>query len=137
MDVNRTRDKIAQVPRHTQRHMHNAWSERISCSPCFLPFIIFMLSLVHANNVDNSYPSSNYHCSLISFSCLFHYISLDYEQSNALPSTLMYFGLILVTSKSVKLYAIRVRERERERELFGLPHENSLQKFCEKKLIHP
>ena len=36
LDINRTRDKIAQAYTHTQRHMNNAWSEMVSCSLCFV-----------------------------------------------------------------------------------------------------
>ena len=34
-DINKTKDKIAQVYTHTQRYMSNASSEMVSCSLCF------------------------------------------------------------------------------------------------------
>ena len=42
LKINKTRDEIAQAYTHTQRRVNNAWSEIVSCSPCFA-FIAFLL----------------------------------------------------------------------------------------------
>ena len=65
LDVNRTRDKIAQAYTHTQRHMNNAWSEMVSCSSCFAcccssSFLWFLQTIW-----DSSYPSLDLHISHI------------------------------------------------------------------------
>ena len=65
LDINRTRDKIAQAYRHTQRHMNNAWSEMISCSSCFAFYCFSSFQWFIQTIWDNSYHSSNYHHSLI------------------------------------------------------------------------
>jgi hypothetical protein len=44
LEVNMTRDEIAQAYTYTQRHMNDAWSEMVSCSPCFA-FYSFLYSL--------------------------------------------------------------------------------------------
>ena len=84
-------DQIAQAQTLIQKLMNNAWSEMVSCSPCFAFYCFFSLHWFTQTIWDNSYPSSDYHGCLILtlfFSCFFLYIFINYEQSNALPSTL-------------------------------------------------
>ena len=61
LEVNRTKDKIAQKITHTQRHMNNDWNEMVLCSPCFA-FITFLLLLGFTQTIwGNSYCSkTNY-----------------------------------------------------------------------------
>ena len=71
--------------------MNNAWSEVVSCSPCFAFYCFSSLHWFIQTIWNNSFPSSDQYCSLILtlfFPCFFHYIFIDYKQSNALPPTL-------------------------------------------------
>ena len=56
LEVNGTRDEIAQACTHTQRHMNDVWSQIISCSLCFpvycSSFLLFIQTIW-----DNSRPS--------------------------------------------------------------------------------
>ena len=91
LEVNRTRDENAQARTHTQRHMNNAWSEIASCSLCFAIYCFSSFPWFIQTIWDNSYPSQTNVVALFlpyRFSCLFHYVFIDYEQSNALPSTI-------------------------------------------------
>ena len=72
-----------------QRHVNNAWSEMASCSPLLCVFFFFFFFCSYKQYGITLIP---FQTSIVaffypySFSCLFHYISIGYEQSNALPS---------------------------------------------------
>ena len=46
LGINRTRDKIARAYTHTQRHMNNAWSKMVSCSPHLFFFFFLKKKIV-------------------------------------------------------------------------------------------
>jgi hypothetical protein len=43
LEVNKTRDELAQARSHTQRYMNNAWSEMVSSTPCFALHWYFLI----------------------------------------------------------------------------------------------
>ena len=51
LDINKTRAKMTQAYRHTQRHMNNSWSEMFLCSLCFAIYCFSSFSLVRTNNM--------------------------------------------------------------------------------------
>ena len=65
LDINKIRDTIAQTYRHTQRLMDNAWSEMILCCLCFVFYCFSSFHWFIQIIWDNSYPSLDYHYSLI------------------------------------------------------------------------
>ena len=65
LDINRTREKIAQTYTHTQRHMNNIWNEMVLCFPCFAFYCFSYFHWFIQTLWDNSYSSSDWHCSLI------------------------------------------------------------------------
>ena len=88
-EINRINDEIAQACTYTQRHMNNAWSMMLSCSPCFAfswPFLYYFFLGSHKQYRINVIPLRASVVALFwpyCFSCLFHYINIHYEQSNA------------------------------------------------------
>ena len=46
LELNRTKDEIAQARTHTQRHMNNAWSEMASYTPCLALYCSFSSWLI-------------------------------------------------------------------------------------------
>ena len=76
MDINKTKDKIAQAYRHTQMHMNNVWSEMISCSPCFAFYCFSSIHWFIPTIWNISYPSMDYHCSLVLFLFFSHDFSI-------------------------------------------------------------
>ena len=65
LEVNKTRDSNVQAKTHTQRHMDNAWSKIVLCSPCFAIYCSFLIWFIQTI-WDNSYLSSNQYCGLVS-----------------------------------------------------------------------
>ena len=57
LEANKTRDEIAQARTQTPRHMNNAWSEMVSCSPCFAFYCFSSCPWFIQTIWDNSYPS--------------------------------------------------------------------------------
>jgi hypothetical protein len=98
LDINRTRDNIAQAYTHkcTQRHMNNAWSEMVSCSPCFAFYCFSSLHWFIQTIWENSYPSWDSHYNLI-ITSLFHVL---------LP---LYFYWALATS-NLMIYLLQVTQ---------------------------
>ena len=93
---------------HKQKHIKNDWSEMVSCSHCFAfdLFFVFLLWSIQTR-WDNFYPSKTNVVALFEcycFSCLFHYISIDNEQSNVLPSTIPFSIAFLLTMSNLMLY---------------------------------
>ena len=87
LEVNKTRDEITQARTHTQRHMNNAWSEMVILTPCLALYCSF--STWFSQTIwDNSSPSTNQSCRLITtlFLLVLHFY--DSKQSNAPPSTI-------------------------------------------------
>ena len=98
LEVDMASEENAQARTYTQRHMNNPWSEMISCSPCFAFYYFSSLSWFIQTTWDISYPSHTNVMALFlpyCFSCLFHYVYIDYEQFNAPPSTPSWVYVIL------------------------------------------
>ena len=82
MEVNKTRDEIAQSRIHTQRYMNNVWNDMVSLTPCLVLYCSFSTSW------DNFSPTMNLPYRLITTSFSLVLYLYDYEQSNASPSTI-------------------------------------------------
>ena len=92
---------------HTQRHINKAWSEMFSCSSCFAFYCFSSFPWFIETIWDNFYPSWTnvvVFFQLYCFLYIFHYNFIDYEQSNALPSTIPFSITFLLTTSNLMLH---------------------------------
>ena len=87
LELNRTRDEIAQERTHTQRHVNNAWNEMDILTPYFTLYCSFATWFLQTI-WDNFSPTTDQPCKLITtlFLLVLHFY--NYKQSNASSSTL-------------------------------------------------
>ena len=86
LEVNRTRDEIAQARTHTQRHMNNAWSEMVILTPCLALYYSF--STWFSQTIwENSSSTTDQACRIITASLFLVLHFHNYEQYNVPPLT--------------------------------------------------
>ena len=103
LELNRTRNEIAQALTHAQRHMSNAWSEMVILTPCLALYCSF--STWFSQTIwDNSSPTTDQPCKLITtlFLLVLHFY--DYEQSIASFSTSKREGVAIRVTENIWMW---------------------------------